>query len=209
MDYPEGNVWSDRLNWQQPAQDMSGCLISDGKLSQSRGVATSSVLLPKELCVQPITSDNVLCILCQIVVIHMTLMSFLNKKNKLTSLTPRTFIPIVEAVCLSQHLGFCPFSFNAVPYLYSTDCPWWCYRVWNCCRTFSERLGPAPHEQNDVLDLSSVSSADHHPSLRSEDQHPCLRLTKLVKPQFTWLKHWKTAPLKQHAKQFIVTPMPC
>jgi len=35
---------------------MSGCLISDGKLFQSRGAAAANVLSPKELCVRPTTS---------------------------------------------------------------------------------------------------------------------------------------------------------
>jgi len=38
---------------------MSGCLISDGKLFQSRGAATANVLSPKELCVRPTTSVRV------------------------------------------------------------------------------------------------------------------------------------------------------
>jgi len=35
---------------------MSGCLISDGKLFQSRDAAAANVLSPKELCVRPTTS---------------------------------------------------------------------------------------------------------------------------------------------------------
>jgi len=38
---------------------MSGCLISDGKLFQSRGAAAANVLSPKELCVRLTTSVRV------------------------------------------------------------------------------------------------------------------------------------------------------
>jgi len=38
---------------------MSGCLISDDKLFQSRGAAAANILSPKELCVRPTTSVRV------------------------------------------------------------------------------------------------------------------------------------------------------
>jgi len=38
---------------------MSGCLISDSKLFQSRGAAAANILSPKELCVRPTTSVRV------------------------------------------------------------------------------------------------------------------------------------------------------